>query len=221
MLKLLILFFMYSYSNIVLEKWNECAMGPDKECELCGREAYGLVRRDIEGAIMYVCSDCQEMGKEPAVDRKAAARTVKKQHNTEKFQNMYGSGSKAPENRTPSTSRPRGSGNRKPQLANLKIVDNAPEILLKTRMQQGITPKDFAQSILIKENFYKRIEKKTTPMSIDVARKFEKKYRLKLVENENQGEEDEEMSQFMANDNKTSDSMIYFKKRGQKPDYDQ
>ncbi|MHA1672367.1 MAG: helix-turn-helix domain-containing protein [Promethearchaeota archaeon] len=214
---------MVNYSSIVLEKWNEYAMGPDKECELCGREAYGLVRRDIEGVIMYVCSDCQEMGKEPAVDRKARARTVKKQHNTSKFQNMYGSGSRsgssAPAQRSSSSSQSRGP--RKPKLANLKIVDNAPQILLKTRMKQGLTTKEFAKSILIKDNYYKRIEKKTTAMSIDVARKFEKKYRLKLVEEEGQGEQDDEMSQFMANDSKPSDSMIYFKKRGQKPEYDQ
>ncbi len=194
-------------------------MGPDKECELCGREAYGLVRRDIEGAIMYVCSDCQEMGKEPAVDRKARARTAKKQKNTAKFQNIYQSGSSAPAQRRSSSSQSRGP--RKPRLANLKIVDNAPQILLKTRTKQGLTTKEFAQSILIKDNYYKRIEKKTTPMSIDVARKFEKKYRLKLVEEESRGEEDDEMSKFMANDSKPSDSMIYFKKRGQKPEYDQ
>ncbi|MHA1519041.1 MAG: helix-turn-helix domain-containing protein [Promethearchaeota archaeon] len=190
-----------------------------KECELCGREAYGLVRRDIEGVIMHVCSDCQDMGKEPAADRRVRARTAKKQYNTAKFQNMYGSS--APVKRRPTTSGSRGR--RKSKLANLKIVDNAAQILLKTRTSQGLSTKEFAQSILIKDNYYKRIEKKTTPLSIDVARKFEKKYRLKLVEEESRGVEEENMSQFMSSSSKTSDSMIYFKKRGQnkKPEYDQ
>ncbi|WP_457557408.1 helix-turn-helix domain-containing protein [Candidatus Harpocratesius sp.] len=201
-------------------------MGPRKECELCGRETYSLVRREIEGVLMYVCPDCKEYGVEPKADRLARAKQIRRKRNSEKFQSIYktgtssgvGSGSKL---RSQHSSQRSISRKRNAKIANLKVVDNAPEILLKCRTKLGLSAKDFAHSVLVKDNYYKRIEKNTTPLPIDIARKFEKKYRLKLVEEENAGDEEEILSKFMAPRSKSADSVIYFRKRGEKPEYDQ
>lgn len=195
------------------------SMGQTKECEVCGREVYKLIRREIEGVLMYVCSDCQDMGDEPEIDKRTRARAIKKDRNTDKFKNMYGSSGPSPKYKPKSN---RTSRSRKPRISNLKIVDDAPEILLKHRNKMGLSAKDFAQSVLIKDNYYKRIEKGTTSLTIEDARKFEKKYHLKLVVEEDVGEEPvEEISKFLSNDSKPAESVVYFRKRGQKPEYDQ
>ncbi|MHA1777341.1 MAG: helix-turn-helix domain-containing protein [Promethearchaeota archaeon] len=204
-------------------------MGVKKECELCGRETNSLFRREIEGVLMYVCSDCKEYGEEPQVDRQMRAKQVRRSRNSEKFHGMYGSKTNSSTGTTPSRSTMSSSSRslshsrkRKPRIANLKVIDNAAEILRKCRTKLGFSSKDFAQSVLIKENYYKRIEKQTTPLPIDIARKFEKKYHIDLIkEEEEDGADREILSRFMAKDSKSSESVIYFKKRGQKPEYDQ
>ena len=188
-----------------------------KECEVCGREAHSLFRRKIEGIVMEVCNDCKDVGEEPDIDRSSRTPT----RNVSKFRDIYSPKKSKPAEKTykppprPSTYKKRDN------ISNLKIIENYTTLLIQCRNKQGLSAKEFANSLFIKENYYNRIEKGTTQLNINLARRIEKKYQISLVEIENQ-EEEEEFSKYTPNTSQDSiDSMIYFRKRGKKPEYDQ
>ena len=187
-----------------------------KECEICGREAYKLFRRKIEGVIMEVCSDCKNIGEEPDVDRSSRVQA----RNASKFRNIYSNGKPKSALKTyKSPTKPR-TYRKRDNISNFKVVDNYAEILIKCRTKIGLTAKEFANSLFIKENYYNRIEKGTTHLNIDLARRIEKKYKITLVETE-EDQEEEDFSQYTKKSQDSTDSMIYFRKRGKKPEYDQ
>ncbi|MHA1647873.1 MAG: hypothetical protein ACTSVL_09905, partial [Promethearchaeota archaeon] len=64
------------------------------------------------------------------------------------------------------------------------------------------------------------IEKESTQLNIKLARRIEKKYNITLVETEDRQEE-EDVSQYTPKSQDSTDSMVYFRKRGKKPEYDQ
>jgi ribosome-binding protein aMBF1 (putative translation factor) len=180
-----------------------------RECEVCGREAYSLFKRNIEGVIMEVCSDCRNMGEEPKVERKQRVRQAIRSNNTQKFQSMYAK-PRMPASPYKKTNLPYS---RKDRIANLKLVDNAIELLIKVRNQHKLTTQQFALSLLIKENYLKRIEKRTTSMPINLAQRIEKKYKITLTERED-STEDDDYSQFLKKNRSQGESMVYFKNTG-------
>ena len=187
-------------------------MGTLQECELCGRETYSVFRRDIEGVIMRVCADCRDMGEEPKIDRKQRVRQATRSKNTQKFNSMYQPAQPKP--RLPSSPYKQNLPySRKERIANLKLVDNAIERLVKVRKQQNLTTQQFALSLLIKENYLKRIEKRTTSMPINLAQRIEKKYKITLTELEDSTEGDD-YSQFLKKNQSQGESMVYFKNTG-------
>ena len=187
------------------------------ECELCGRETSRLYRREVEKVIMYLCDECKLMGSIP----KAEIRRQKKENivsqNTSKFQNLYEEPSSRPR-RGGTHDRPAYSA--KSRFDKLQIVNNAAQKLIRLRTEEGLSYREFALSLLIKETYYKRIEKGTTALPIDLARKIEKKYKIKLVEKEDM-DELADYSKFMKKNKTDSQSMVYFRKRGEQPKYDQ
>ena len=180
-----------------------------RECEVCGREAYSLFKRNIEGVIMEVCSECSYMGEEPKVERKQRARQAIRSNNTQKFQSMYA------KPRMPASPYKKANlpYSRKDRIANLKLVDNAIELLIKVRNQHKLTTQQFALSLLIKENYLKRIEKRTISMPINLAQRIEKKYKITLTERED-STEDDDYSQFLKKNQSQGESMVYFKNTG-------
>lgn len=190
-----------------------------KECEVCGREAHSLFKRKIEGVIMEVCNDCRDVGEEPDYDRGSRSPS----RNVSKFRNIYANSpkkSKPAQKAYKPPSRP-SAYKKRDNISNLKIVDNYANILIKCRNEQKLSAKEFANSLFIKENYYHRIEKGTTQLNIKLARRIEKKYNITLVETEER-QEDEDFSKYSPKASQDStDSMIYFRKRGKKPEYDQ
>ena len=180
-----------------------------RECEVCGREAYSLFKRNIEGVIMEVCSECSNMGEEPKVERKQRVRQAIRSNNTQKFQSMYA------KPRMPASPYKKANlpYSRKDRIANLKLVDNAIELLIKVRNQHKLTTQQFALSLLIKENYLKRIEKRTISMPINLAQRIEKKYKITLTERED-STEDDDYSQFLKKNQSQGESMVYFKNTG-------
>ena len=188
-----------------------------KECEVCGREAHSLFRRKIEGIIMEVCSDCRDVGEEPDYDRSSRTPT----RNVSKFRKIYSPKKSKPAQKTyKPPSRP-SSYRKRDNISNLKIIENYSDILVECRNKQGLSAKEFANSLFIKENYYNRIEKGSTQLNIKLARRIEKKYNITLVETEDR-QEDEDFSKYSPKTSQDStDSMVYFRKRGKKPEYDQ
>lgn len=188
------------------------------ECEICGRETNRLYRREVEGVIMFLCDECKGMGKIPQADVRKKRQQELQSRNTSKFKTLYQeSGDPKPTYRK-INDRPAYSA--KSRLDHLKVVDNAPQILLRIRTKEGLSPREFAKSVLIKETYYSRIEKGSTALPVDIARKFEKKYHITLVEKESD-DMIEDVSKFLKKSEKESPSVVYFRKRGQKPKYDQ
>ena len=174
-----------------------------RECEVCGREAYSLFKRNIEGVIMEVCSECSNMGEEPKVERKQRVRQAIRSNNTQKFQSMYAK-PRMPASPYKKTNLPYS---RKDRIANLKLVDNAIELLIKVRNQHKLTTQQFALSLLIKENYLKRIEKRTISMPINLAQRIEKKYKITLTERED-STEDDDYSQFLKKNQSDRKSVV-------------
>jgi len=187
-----------------------------KECEVCGREAHSLFRRKIEGVLMEVCNDCRDVGEVPDYDRGSRAPTKK----VSKFREIYSPNKSKPAQKAyKPPSRP-SSYKRRDNISNLKIIDNYANVLIQCRNEQGLSSKEFANSLFIKENYYNRIEKGSTQLNIKLARRIEKKYNITLVEKED-NQEEEDVSQYTPKSQDSTDSMVYFRKRGKKPEYDQ
>ncbi len=187
-----------------------------KECEVCGREAHSLFRRKIEGVVMEVCNDCRDVGEEPDYDRSSRTPT----RNVSKFRKIYSPKKSKPAQKTyKPPSRP-NSYKKRDNISNLKITENYSDLLVQCRNTHGLSAKEFANSLFIKENYYNRIEKGSTQLNIKLARRIEKKYNITLVETEDRQEE-EDFSDYTPKTQDSIDSMVYFRKRGKKPEYDQ
>ena len=190
-----------------------------KECEVCGREAHSLFRRKIEGVLMEVCNDCKDVGEEPEYERSSRKPT----RNVSQFRDIYSPKKSKPAQKAyKPPSRPSTYKKKRDNLSNLKIIDNYITLLIQCRNKEGLSAKEFANSLFIKENYYHRIEKGTTQLNIKLARRIEKKYKITLVETEDfQEEEEDNKMQYAPKSQDSSDSMVYFRKRGKKPEYDQ
>ena len=187
-----------------------------KYCEICGDEAGYLEIRVIENVHMSVCPNCKNMGDIPKVERKKYVRaTVRRQSSPHM---NYSSPPKRAPTQNSAPSHGHSPRKRKARITDYKIVDGVTKILKDFRLKKGLSPHEIAESLKIKENFYKRIEKGTTAMSIVLAKKFEHKYGIKLTELAD-AEEEEDLSSFMKNNQSSGSGMIYFKKRGKKPEY--
>ncbi|MCX8202481.1 MAG: multiprotein bridging factor aMBF1 [Candidatus Micrarchaeota archaeon] len=95
----------------------------------------------------------------------------------------------------------------------LEVVDNFAEIIRKEREKRGLTLKQFAAAIAEKESYIDRIERDETIPDEKVARKIEKFFNIKLLEevvvskDEKSIESDEEI---------TLGDVIEIKKKGKK-----
>lgn len=190
-------------------------MTQKKECEICGEESYRLVPRIVEGVLMRVCPNCQDLGlppkkKKPISDSPQKPSRLNSIYSQKKAVNPVRSGY---------LKKDKPAYSRRESIADYKVVDNALEILLNLRQSLRLTPREFAAELSIKENYYKRIEKGTTALPVNLAKKIDQKYHTTLIEKEDFDEEDD-FSQFLKKNKDPGESMIYFKKRGQKPEYD-
>ena len=140
-------------------------------CEICGREAYHLVKRKVEGSIIMVCDDCQDLGEEPFDRRRQIARSSSTSGNTTSFHSIVNTTTRS----TPRTTSPSYSSTpRKKKDSNFeeyRVRDDAPSILIKTRTSQGLSIDQFAESLKIKGNYYGRMEKGSTGVPLDLAKK--------------------------------------------------
>jgi len=166
---------------------------------------------------MEVCNDCRDVGEEPEYNRGSRSPTK----NVSKFREIYSPKKSKPTQKAyKPPSRP-SSYRKRDNISNLKIIDNYATLLIQCRNKQGLSAKEFANSLFIKENYYNRIEKESTQLNIKLARRIEKKYNITLVETENYQEEEDDKLQYAPKSLDSSDSMVYFRKRGKKPEYDQ
>jgi ribosome-binding protein aMBF1 (putative translation factor) len=192
-------------------------------CEVCGREAYRLVPRKMAGTLMHVCQDCQDLGESPAQARKTDILSKEKQNKGTAYRPGYNTqpSSNVPYRSVPKPRSAKGAG-RRDSFVELRVVDKFHLVLQKCRQEQNLTPEKFANSLSIAENYYKRLEKGSIGLPIELAKRFEKRYHITLLEKEDLDDEELNIKSFTKKESESpTESMIYFRKRGQKPEYEQ
>jgi len=142
---------------------------PKKEneiCPICGGVIWGGGQKVlIEGAKIRVCESCAQHGK------KVIPKVKKNNYNR----------------RSPSTTRKqRQSKSYKSSRSYLEpevvIVEDFSKRIRNAREKRNMTQEKFAQRIHEKESLIRRIEAGKTKPTIDLAKKLEKEYNIKLLE---------------------------------------
>ncbi|MBN1214013.1 MAG: TIGR00270 family protein [Candidatus Lokiarchaeota archaeon] len=139
----------------------------DKECPICGGIIWGRGYPTlIEGAKIDVCQNCAQHGKK-------IYSPQKKTFNKINYSNQKKIPSKKVQGFSERTTKPE-----------LEIVDDYFEKIRKIRQKNNLTQEQFAQTIHEKESLIKRIEANKVVPSLELAKKIENEYQIKLIHQE-------------------------------------
>ena len=131
--------------------------GDNMPCEMCGKEG-NVLKADIEGAVLVVCNECAKFGKiisrvrAPIKNKKSESQPAKKQVQTVKRELL--------------------------QL----IVEDYAKVIKEAREKLGLKQQDLARKIAEKESLIQNIETEKFVPGMDLARKFERFLKIKLIE---------------------------------------
>jgi len=139
-------------------------------CEICGRECQSTREIALEGAHLYACSRCAELGQ-------PVHRSTKQGHHPS----------------TPPTSRsvsiPRSSSSTRytsarprPQRSELVPVEDFTKLIRKAREQKGWSQRDVANQLHERASVITKVESGKMAPTIDLARKLERLFKLTLLE---------------------------------------
>lgn len=138
-------------------------------CEICGRECRSTREISLEGAELFACNRCAELG-DPVHRPKPAV----------------GHPSTVPKTRPTSiprsTSALRPSHRPRPQSRELVAVDNFSQLIRKAREQQGMSQKDVAGKLHERTSIIAKLESGKLTPTINLARKLERLFKLTLLE---------------------------------------
>jgi len=139
------------------------------QCEMCGETIRGIPKLiRVEGAELQVCSRCGKFGTEvqqprrtdvqrpalrPAQGARAPAATLPVQRKRDMFDYMEGD-----------------------------IVEDYAERVKNARMEKGLSQKDLALQLMVRELLIKKIEKSELIPEEEVRKKLEKVLGIKLVD---------------------------------------
>ncbi|MFX1510716.1 MAG: multiprotein bridging factor aMBF1 [Promethearchaeota archaeon] len=139
-------------------------------CEICGRECHSTREITLEGATLYACNRCAELG-QPV-------------HRTKK----PGYSASAPPKSRPvsiphpsSTTRHTGLRSR-PQRRELVPVENFTKLIRRAREERGWSQRDVANQLHERTSLITKVESGKMAPTITLARKFERLYKLTLLE---------------------------------------
>ena len=145
------------------------------ECELCGNNVVSLKRYKIEGAEVLACNSCGKFGTliEESTSPKTSAKT--------KF--------RGEETTTPPKPKPILSPQTIPSSTPVKksrqeeeLKEGYGEIIRRAREKLGLTRKELAESIFIRESMLARIETGKLIPDNEVIQKLEKALEINLTE---------------------------------------
>ncbi|MFH1439932.1 MAG: multiprotein bridging factor aMBF1 [Candidatus Woesearchaeota archaeon] len=132
-------------------------------CEMCGKEGE-MVKADIEGAVLVVCKDCGKFGK--IISRVKTKEEIKK---IKKIEEKRSQEDARPVNRL------------KSEIIQI-IVDDYGNLIKNKREKLGLKQKELARMIAEKESLIQNVECEKFVPSINLARKFERFLKIKLVD---------------------------------------
>ncbi len=136
-------------------------------CEICGRECYSTKEISLEGARLYACSRCAELG-EPVQRIKPFQPTST--------------------SKTRPVSKPRPSSTSyiqrrsRPEERELVPVEDFARQIRKAREQQGLAQKDIARQLHERTSIIAKLESGKMAPTISLARKLERLFKLTLLE---------------------------------------
>lgn len=134
----------------------------EKRCPICDGVIWKGEKVIIEGAKMTVCSSCAQYGKKVRPQSKSkfnkfkqqAARKVKK---TKSYRPRF-------------------------ESEQLEIVSDYSKRIRKARVSRKLTQEKFAQKLHEKESLIRRLEASKAKPTIELAKKIEEVYNIKLLE---------------------------------------
>jgi len=132
-------------------------------CEMCGKEG-DMFKADIEGAVLVVCKECAKFGK-----------IVSRMKTPEELKHMKKRAKEIEARKATSVEKV------KSEIIQIIAEDYSDKIKAK-REKLGLKQKDIARMIAEKESLVQNIEAGKFVPSINLARKFERFLKLKLVE---------------------------------------
>jgi uncharacterized protein (TIGR00270 family) len=183
-------------------------------CELCGEPTNQKIVRKIEGVKMLVCHNCMMMGEAPKKSQRTSSSSTKYQKSTPKY---YLDKPQAPSYTRKAEQKIRKSTPKykKPSapIDRLQLIANYRNILKRTRRDHNLDQAAFAGSVGITQTSYRHIESGKLELTIQEAKRIEKKYNIDLTELISDYEEDV-YDQYMHQD-KTGPSLgdVYLKRK--------
>jgi len=163
-------------------------------CELCGNNTDQKIIRKVEGVKMLVCRNCMMMGEVPQSERKPSkVQTRQPKYYLDKPDYPPRPRTQQPVRR----SKPVSSGPKNLPIHRLRLVDDYRNLLKKVRNQNQLDQGEFSNSVGITHTSYRHIESGKLGLTIQEAKKIEKKYEIVLTEFIEDPEEDE-IEQYMS-----------------------
>ncbi len=154
-------------------------------CEICGKDIHGRgFKVVVEGAKLTVCKECAELG-EPVREERRAAGLIKT--HTDRLRKTVSQPQFPRKNDVPLKPRPVAKTQKKPSDEMEELVENYVEIIKKARGEMRI--EEFAATLNEKASVLQKIESGKLKPTMKLARRIEKRYRVKLVEHKEEAED--------------------------------
>ncbi len=164
----------------------------DKECPICGGIIWKGQKVLIEGAKIMVCQSCAKEGKivyEPP-KRSFQKKAIKsKPHTSTK---LYREAEK---------------------FEKIEIIPNYADLIHNARISRGLNQDQFAQKLNEKPSLLRRIEAGKVEPTLELAKKIEKVYQIKLIKEIDKLEPSAQSSKYMKKSNSSTLGDIAFIKK--------
>jgi putative transcription factor len=164
----------------------------DKECPICGGLIWKGQRVLIEGAKITVCQSCAKQGKI-----------------------LYNSSKRSDQIKSvsPKASKPTKLFRETEKFEKTEIVTNYAQIIHKTRISANLNQDQFANKLNEKPSLIRRIETGKVEPTLELAKKIEKVYHIKLITESDKIEASMQSSKYMKKSTSSTLGDIAFIKK--------
>ena len=164
----------------------------DKECPICGGIIWKGQKVLIEGAKMTVCQSCAKEGKVIYESPKKSVQKKEVKSKSYKSNKLYREAEK---------------------FENIEIIPNYAALIHKARISRGLNQDQFAQKLNEKPSLLRRIETGKVEPTLELAKKIEKVYQIKLIKEIDKIEPSAQSSKYMKKSNSSTLGDIAFIKK--------
>ena len=165
----------------------------DKECPICGGIIWKGQKVLIEGAKITVCQSCAKEGKKIYASPKMTKSTIGTNKKPTKPTKLYREAEK---------------------YEKVEIIYNFAQLIHKERMRRGLNQEEFAQKLNEKPSLMRRIEAGKVEPTLELAKKIENVYQIKLLKEIDSLEPSEKGSAYMkSSTGSTLGDIAFIKKK--------